>query len=194
MPIRRKPEPPEARPLLYSALAERTRHARHIDALRGTPSLSAPLPVYALAQKFSARPHPLRHVRLSGWIFLIVGGAATGLAHLSVNRGTLRFAGITDGVAAQRLLETAILAQTEFGAGGRSFEARVLEIPYLRVHALWLYARGGGSRFSSLDTADGAGAASASLSEFELRIAAASADWGGRGGHGDRPRSEGKRS
>ena len=172
MPIRRKPEPPEARALLHASLAERTLHARHIRSLRGIAVVSAPLPVYGLAYKLSARSHPLEHVRLRGWSFLIVGGAATGLAHLCVRRGNLCFAGITDGPAAQRLLEAAILAQQEFQTVRRSFEARILEIPYLRMHALWLYARRGGSRFFSLDTADASGTAPESLGEFEMRIAA----------------------
>jgi hypothetical protein len=177
MLIKLKPEPPSARALLRSSLAKRTHHTRHIKALRGTAKVSAPLPVYTLSYKSSSRPHPLRNVRLAGWSYPIVGGASAGLAHLRVSRGTLSFAGITDGPAAQMLLDAAVLAEEQLRSVGRSFEARILEIPCLRIHALWMYSRSGGSQFLELDIANTSSTALETLSKIETRIAAASAYW-----------------
>lgn len=192
MLIRLKPEPPSARTLLRSSLAKRTDHARHIKALRGTAKVSAPLPVYTLGYKSSFRPHPLRNVRLAGWSYLIVGGETAGLAHLRVSRGTLSFAGITDGPAAQILLDTAILAEKQLQSVGRSFEARILEIPCLRIHALWLYSRSGGSQFLNLDIANASSTTRESLSEIEIRIAAASAYWASPASHARTTSNAGK--
>jgi len=153
----------------------------------GIAQASAPLPLYRLGFEASSRPHPLRNARLKGWIYLITGGESAGLVHLRVSRGEVAFAGITDGPAATILLDAAILADGRLQSLKRSFEARILEIPSLRVHALWLYRRGGGSQFVEL-RAIGAGARVESLSEIETRIAtthamlAAAADIGERDG------------
>jgi hypothetical protein len=183
MPIKRKAEPPEARKVLHTSLGKRTHYARHVRALRGTAKVADPLPVYALSFKACSRPHPLRYVRLRGWSYLIVGGETTGLAQLRVYDGTLNFAGITDGPAAQLLLDAAMEADSQLRSAKRVFEARILEIPYLRVHALWMYSRRAGSQFVDLDVAAVRGARLESLSDIETRIAAASVYWTRRGYH-----------
>jgi hypothetical protein len=179
MTITRKAEHPNARRVLYASLARRTHYARHIKALRDTAQVSAPLPVYRLGFKASSRPHPLRNARLKGLDYLITGGESAGLAHLSVSRGEFTFAGITDGPAAHILLDAANLADGRLQPLERAFEARILEIPALRIHALWLYCRGGGSQFVDF-RAVGAGATVESLSEIERRIASAHAYWADR--------------
>jgi hypothetical protein len=183
MSIRCKPEPPNARTLLGSALTRRANHARHIHALRGTAKVAGPLPVYTLSYKSSSRAHPLRYIRLAGWTYVIVGGATSGLAHLRLSRGTLHFAGITDGPAAQLLIDATLVAERELQAIKRSFEARILEIPYLRIHALWLYSLGGASRFLSLDSVIASGTAPESLRGVEARISSASAHLVSRARH-----------
>jgi hypothetical protein len=170
MTITRKAEHPNARKVLYASLARRTHYARHVKALVGIAQVSAPLPLYRLGFEASSRPHALRNARLKGWIYLITGGESAGLVHLRVSRGEVTFAGITDGSAATILLDAATLADGRLQSLKRSFEARILEIPSLRVHALWLYCHGGGSQFVEL-RAMGAGAKVESLSEIETRIA-----------------------
>jgi hypothetical protein len=152
MSIRVKPEPAGARAVLRTALAIRPEHARHIQALTGNPAFARPLPVYTLNARGLGLPHPLRAARIRGWNFLIVGGAGTGIAHLHVSRSGLRFSGITDGAAAECLLAAAVLAEAEANARGRSFEARILDVPAVHLHCLWLYARAGGSRFVRLSS------------------------------------------
>jgi hypothetical protein len=154
--------------------------------MRGTLQVSAPLPVYRLGFKASLRPHPLRNARLKGWSYLIIGGESAGVAHLRVNRGEFTFDGITDGPAAHILLDAAILATDRLESLKRSFEARILEIPSLRVHALWLYCRGGGSQFVDF-RAVGADAKLDSLRQIEMRIASALAYWTDRACLAKRP-------
>jgi hypothetical protein len=179
MTITRKAEHADARKILYASLAKRAHYARHINALRDNAQISAPLPVYRLGFKTSSRPHPLRNARLKGWNYLIIRGESTALAHLCARRGGLIFAGITDGPAAHILLNAAILADGRLQSLKRSFEARILEIPTLRVHALWLYCRGGGSKFVDF-RAVGADAKVESLSEIESRISSVFAYWANR--------------
>jgi hypothetical protein len=180
MPIKRKANPPGARRILHASLARRAHHARHIKALRGPAKVSSPVPVYGLGFKASSRPHPLRNVRLAGWNYLIVGGEAVGIAHLRVNRGTMSFAGITDGHAARVLLDAAILADRELQSLKSCFEARILDIPSLHIHALWLYSPRGGSRFVHLGAVEPSDTKLMSLSEIETRITAALAHSAGR--------------
>jgi hypothetical protein len=155
--------------ILQSSISEEVRHSPHIKALRGEAKVSTPLPVYALSLQAALRPRPLKYVRLVGWNYLIVGGEATGIAHVHASRGKFRFAGITDGPAAQRLLDAALLAETALQGLRVSFEARVLEVPPLHIHALWLY-RPNSSRFVQFDSTHHGIAELQSLDEMERRV------------------------
>src|SRR5258708_11584405 len=121
MTITLKAEHPNARNILYESLAKRLHYARHVRALRGTAQVSAPLPVYRLDFKASSQPHPLRNARLEGWNYMVLGGESAGLAHLHVSRGEFTFAGITDGPAAQVLLDAANLADSLLHSRRRAF-------------------------------------------------------------------------
>jgi hypothetical protein len=173
MPIKRKTEPIEARTLLASSLARRMHHAKHVSALRGKVRVSGPIPVFALGFKSSRRSYPLRNVRLAGWTYLLMGNEAAGLAHLRGTRGRLSFAGLTAGPAAQDLIEAATLADEKLNSVNRSFEARVLEIPSLRIQAFWLYSSHRRSQFVALESGSVKTRRLESLDEFEERIAAA---------------------
>jgi hypothetical protein len=173
MPIQRKAEPPRARAILTSSLAKRAHHAKHVGALRGKVQVFGPVPVFSLGFEAPNRPHPLRSVLLVGWNYLLTGGETPGLAHLHSRRGKLSFAGITQGPAAEHLIHAATLADDSLKPVKRSYEARILEIPSLRIHALWLYARDGHSRFVELGRGTPDTHKLATLREIEKRIATA---------------------
>ena len=173
MPIKRKAEPANARAILTSSLRKRSHHAQHVSALRGKVQISGPVPVFSLGHEASSRAHPLRSVRLVGWNYLLTGGEAAGLAHLHSRRGMLSFAGLTDGPTAQNLIHAATLADGHLNSVKRSFEARILEIPSLRIHALWLYAGDGRSQFVELGHGGAETHLLESLSEIERRISTA---------------------
>lgn len=141
MVIRRQPEPPGARNILHAALITRMRSARHILALRGSPRTGAPLPIYRLSYSATASPEPLRKARKVGLYYPIVGGDTPGLGHLIIARGGLRFAGVSEGRLALGLLDAATLAEDKLRTKTRIFTARLLEIPSLRIYALWLHSR-----------------------------------------------------
>jgi hypothetical protein len=83
-------------------------------------------------------------------LFPIIGGEGPGLGHIAVRKGALRFAGVTEGLAAQRFFAAADVADAQFKASALVIEVRILEIPALRIRMLWLKGQRGLSRFVSL--------------------------------------------
>jgi hypothetical protein len=98
----------------------------------------------------ASRPKPLARARRTGWRYPIVGDAGAGLGHLRQTRRGLVFAGISEGPLAGRVLHAAAVAETELSDSAHSFELRLLDIPALRIFALWLRARRGPSYFVPL--------------------------------------------
>jgi hypothetical protein len=126
------------REIVYTALGRRLHRAQHLSALRGSPQIGAPLPIFLLDHAEASLEDPLSAARLVGWRYPIVGGASPGLAYLREDAGDLKFAGIADGQLPERLLEAAVLADDNFGSRPERFQPRLLEIPSLRICGLWL--------------------------------------------------------
>lgn len=141
MVIKLQSEPAGARNILHASLSSRIRSARHILALRGSPRTGAPLPIYRISYAEAASSSPLRKARKVGWQYPIVGGDAPGLGHLIKRRDGLTFAGVSEGGLAQSLLDAARLAEEKLQKLKKKFSARLLEIPSLRIYALWLHSR-----------------------------------------------------
>ncbi len=107
--------------------------------MRGSPQTGAPLPVYLLSHDEALLPDPLPAAKLIGWNYPIVGGDSAGLAFLLIAPDGLKFAGISHGPLADRLLDAAALAENHPESRAEEFEPRLLEIPGLRIYALWLF-------------------------------------------------------
>jgi hypothetical protein len=138
MTISGRAEPAGGRDFVNDELGKRSHRARHLLALSGTPQTGAPLPVYLLGRDEAAASDPLSAAKLAGWRYPIVGGASAGLASVSKDSSGFKFTGINNGTLPQRLLDAAILADQTLGPRAERYEARLLEIPALRIYALWL--------------------------------------------------------
>jgi hypothetical protein len=141
MPISRPREPVGSREILHSALAKRLHGSRQLRCLRGAPKTGAPLPIYRIGRTATLRPNPLAIAKKIGWGFPIVGGEVPGVGYLTVKGAALRYAGVVEGQAAKRLWNAAALADRHMRSRKGSFEARILQIPTLRIRALWLHSR-----------------------------------------------------
>lgn len=134
-----KAEPAGARYIIHDALARRRHRAHHLPALRGAVRVGTPLPIYVLDHREAYRGASLAAARRVGWRYPIIGGASPGFAMLNDEAGRLSFAGVGHGRLAERLLQAAVLAEDNLAARDESYEPRLLEIPSLRLCALWLH-------------------------------------------------------
>ena len=131
-------EPAGGREIIGDALRRRLHRAQHLPALQGSPQIGAPLPVYHLGRAEASLSNALLAARMIGWRYPIVGGGSPGLAYLREESGRLAYAGLSHGPVPERLLDAADLASDNFGASVQKFEPRLIEIPSLRLCALWL--------------------------------------------------------
>jgi hypothetical protein len=138
MTIHRHIDPAGNRDILHHALGQRSHRAHHLPALNGSPEISSPLPVYVLSRDGAEKPDPLAEVRIVGWKYLVVGGDDLGLASLVDGVNGPEFGGISHGVMPQRLLSGARLVDEQLGPKQEELQARILDIPALRICALWL--------------------------------------------------------
>lgn len=150
MTIRRNAEPARGRGIVHNALSQRAHRFQYVPVLRGSPQIGAPLPIYLLSRDGASLPVPLSAAKMVGWRYPIIGGSAVGLASLLKEPDGLKFAGISQGTLPERLLNAAVLADEKLGSRTKKFEPRLLEIPSLRIYALWLYASRGQSFFIPL--------------------------------------------
>jgi hypothetical protein len=137
--------PAGATDIVHAALVSRLQRAQHLPALQGSPQTGTPLPSYVLDRVEASRDAPLSAARRVGWRYPIVGGASPGLATLIGEQQGLTFAGVSHGPLAERLMQAATLVEDNLGSKQEQFEPRLLEIPSLRICALWLY--GGSQNF-----------------------------------------------
>ena len=150
MTIKTQVEPAGGRDIVHSALSQRSHRAKHFPSLSGTPQTGAPLPVYLLSRDEASLQNPLANAKLIGWKYPILGGDSVGLASLLITEDGLKFAGINHGLLSGRLLDAAVLADSKQGPLAKEFEPRLLEIPSLRIYALWLFCTGSENSFISL--------------------------------------------
>jgi len=139
MALKGQTEPAGGRDIVNGALSERAQRGPQLPALCGVPQTGAALPVYLLSREEAALADPLQAAKLVGWKYPVIGGASPGIASLLAAPDGLKFAGINHGPLPERLLEAAVLAESNLGPLNEVFEPRLLEIPALRIYALWLY-------------------------------------------------------
>jgi hypothetical protein len=130
---------------VHDALARRIHRSGDFSAIQETLKVGAPLPVYTLGPERLLANRSLSAATRMGWRYPIVDGAKSGLATVFDGDGALKFAGLSFGENAQRLLQAAAIAENELAGRAERFEPRLLEIPSLQISALWLY--GGRSFF-----------------------------------------------
>jgi hypothetical protein len=174
MTLAARKEPAEARRIVSEALARRIRRAPSLPSLFGSPRIGTPLPVYHLSRKEAALGDPVSTAKMIGWRYAVVGGAWPGVAALKEDAGALFYAGLSHGTPAQRLLDAALLAEDNLGSAAEEYEPRVVEIPSLRLSALWLSGRGGQNYYVVIE--DGRAAETSVLQlerSIQPRIAAA---------------------
>lgn len=123
---------------ITAALAERISRAATLSPLGGSPATGAPLPMYNVELNQTMLPDPLSAARLVGWRYPVIGGPEPGLAHLSAEQGDSEYEGLTRGYLPRRLIEAAEVAQEALGDSDERYEARLLQIPALRIIALWM--------------------------------------------------------
>lgn len=151
MTIVAREEPVGVRAIAHAMLARHAHLAEVLPSLRGERlQIAAPLPVFRLAIFGPSRIEPLERARIAGWRIPIVGGQSEALLDLLKTKDGPEFAGIAEGSIPHRLLVAAMTAEKELGQVVRKFEMRLLEVPLLRFHALWLHARGGPDFFVPL--------------------------------------------
>jgi hypothetical protein len=92
----------------------------------------------------------LAQARRVGWRYPVLVGDIQCLAYLRESTAGLRFGGITEGVLPRRVFEAAAVVENGLKSIDAEFQPRLLEIPSLHFYALWLYRRGGASRFVPL--------------------------------------------
>jgi hypothetical protein len=139
-----------ARRVLHEALASRGGALRHVRSLRGNARSTAPLPVYRLSAPAALSSRPLARARRIGWVYLIVGGERPALATVLERRKSLLYAGISEGLLAQRLIDAVELAHERYKAEQRVVRVRILQVPSARLTVLWLAIRGLKSEFIAL--------------------------------------------
>jgi hypothetical protein len=150
MPIVSQLQPKNAREIVHMALGQRLHRAEHAASLRGAPRTGAALPVYRIAKANISDRTLLSRAKKIGWRYPLVGGECPGLVHLVTVRGGFEFGGITEGIFAQRLLDAALLAEHALSKHKKKFQPRLLDIPALHVHALWLRSPRGTNYFIAL--------------------------------------------
>ncbi len=143
-------KPPRGRGILHRALKRRLRRGGAVAGSDKPAKIAEPLPVYRLTRDGAKRAKPLTRARRVGWRYPLLLGKTACLAYLREARGSLRFAGVTEGLLPRRLFEAVPIAERELGTIDRGFQPRFLEIPSLRFYALWLHARAGESRVVAL--------------------------------------------
>ncbi len=159
---------------MSEALARRIRRAPSLPSLCGSPRIGTPLPVYHLSRKEAALGDPVSTAKMIGWRYAVIGGQWPGVASLKEDAGALSYAGLSYGTPAQRLLDAAQLAEETLGSAAVEYEPRVIEIPSLRLSALWLFRPSGQSYYVVIE--DGRAADTCVLQldrSIQPRIAAA---------------------
>jgi hypothetical protein len=141
-------QPVGGRELVHGAVNAR-RQLSLLPSLRGSPQVGSAIPVYRLSRHSVSLPKPLSRARKIGWRYPIVRGDAPGFVALLKKADRLEFGGIHEGSLAKNLLDAAALAKQAL-PHTETFEPRILEVPSLRLHALWMFAPRAGGRFISL--------------------------------------------
>ncbi|HTQ15385.1 MAG TPA: hypothetical protein VMH86_16050 [Rhizomicrobium sp.] len=139
-------EPAGIRRIAHTALAKRLH--LNLRSLRGAPKTGAPIPLYRATP--DSILHKTSRPRRTGWRVPVVGGEIEGLVNIHTAGGSARYAGINEGVLSGRLMAAAAIAQAKLGKSRERFELRLLELPDLRFHALWLHTRNGRDHFVPL--------------------------------------------
>ncbi len=164
-------EPAGGRKIIHRALRQRTRKDHPLPLLRNLGQTGAPLPNYRISPKGIAHPRPLSQAKKIGWRYPIVNGGLIGLACLIKKSDHLEFAGISDGQFPERLFEAATIAEEQLRHLERKFQPRLLEIPSLHLHMLWLFSPRRKSRFISLaDSLEPFPPSLLTMGEFEALI------------------------
>lgn len=149
MAIETPKQHPRGRKTLHEAL--RLRVAARDPWLQGSPRTLAGLPVYTLAWSDVSRGAFAAKARRTGWVYPVVGGKSPALALLAMDEaGRPAYAGAIASSLARRLLRAGARAEAELGAARTRFHPRILEIPSLRLFALWLHAPRDASRFVAI--------------------------------------------
>lgn len=138
MTIRQSRPPEGGRQAISAALSRRLPRAAALSPLGGSPATGAALPMYNIELDQTGLPDPLEAATLVGWRYPVVGGPEAGLAHLGTEGTDNEYQGLTRGYLPQRLVEAASIADEAVGGSSNDYEARLLQIPALRIVSLWM--------------------------------------------------------
>ncbi|MGY2053032.1 hypothetical protein [Methylobacterium sp. JK268] len=135
-----RPAPPKGRATVTRALRDLWTRDPGGDAVGGTPiNLAEPIPVYRLGLDQIDDVGCLKQAAPVGWRYLLEAGRAhVAVADVGERDGETRFASLSRGDEAQRLMEAAELAASLAEASPEDYEIRILDVPALHASAVWL--------------------------------------------------------
>ncbi|HEY1630667.1 MAG TPA: hypothetical protein VGF56_05095 [Rhizomicrobium sp.] len=144
MPFAKSAQPRGGKQALRKALRRRI-HSRHpLRAFRKDVRAAAALPLHVL--RSAAAGAPLSRAARSGWWYPMLASGKPAIAFMR-GKDRPRFAGMTSGKLAENLFRAAKRAERDLSGAGQTYAPRLIEIPSLRIIALWLYAPRGHSRY-----------------------------------------------
>ena len=145
MPIKSHRGPSDGVAVMASALAARSPiKATGYSPLGGAPQVAGPIPFYHLALDKLPSDSAIEQSVQTGWRYPVVGSIKAGLVDIRGGEGQAgaTFGGLSHGIAAERFLEAAQLADKQLAGGVDEYEPRLLDVPALGFLALWLVGPG----------------------------------------------------
>lgn len=139
--------PTEGRDVVFSALSTRTSAVDGFLSLGRGIRVGAPLPVYQVGLSDLNGEQWSSKVRLVAWRYPLVGEDGVGLADVKGAQGTAYLTNIHAGPSVDRFWKASLLAEKELASYSETFGVRILEIPALRIAALWLVGTTGRTFF-----------------------------------------------
>lgn len=147
MSVMIEPAPEESNTVVSRALRVRIRRESPLPLLRASLRIATPLPAYGISNNGLRAADPLARARLHAWRYPLLSGSDSGFAHVIKRGKSLDFAGVSAGRFAERVLAACVCAEREFASRKEPYQARLLNLPALHLHAVWLFRPRGKSRF-----------------------------------------------
>ncbi|MCW5644783.1 MAG: hypothetical protein KIT63_21990 [Rhodoferax sp.] len=145
MPIKPHEGPSDGVAVMASALSARSpARTTGFSPLGGAPHVGGPIPFYHLALNKLASDAAIEQSVQTGWRYPVLGSIKAGLVDIRGDEGQTgaTFGGLSHGIAAERFLEAAQLAEKQLGGDIDEYEPRLLDVPALGFLALWLVGPG----------------------------------------------------
>lgn len=138
MALRTPPAPAGMTGVVVQALSRLPKRGKSLAA-DTVETADTPLPVYSLALDALDGDDPLGRATLVGWRYLVRQNGRLAAADAREGDGTASFAQLNRGPLVEALAQAAARAEQLASEEGVDGEARILEIPALKVAAIWIH-------------------------------------------------------